>query len=401
MEQATRDGKPDVGDAADGGPAGRPVKVCFVFGTRPEAIKMAPVIQHFASRAEFDVVTVLTAQHREMLDQVVRLFDIPVHHDLNVMTPGQSLASLTGVLCERIGRVLADEKPDLVIVQGDTTSCFVGALAAFYEQIPVAHLEAGLRTNDIRQPFPEEINRRLVAPLATMHFAATEWAKDNLLRENIPADRIWITGNTGIDALRQMSERNDLKPTGTLEKALSLCDGGRVIAVTSHRRENLPFMNGIASAIYELLSADPSLHVVFPVHLSPRVREAVMPILCEESRCHLLDPLPYDQFVALMKRADIILTDSGGIQEEAPYLGKPVLVMRRKTERPEAVEAGTLKLVGEAQDAIFDQTLTLLNDRAEMERMSQAANPYGDGHASETVADIVLEQFRVKTSAIA
>lgn len=369
------------------------IRVALVFGTRPEAIKMAPVIAHLSSLDEFDVRTILTGQHREMLDQVVNVFNIPVHHDLNVMARGQSLAGLTSALCERIGNVLREERPDVVLVQGDTTTCFVGALAAFYEEIPVAHLEAGLRTHDIRQPFPEEINRRLVTPLASLHFAPTEWARDNLLKENIPADRIWITGNTGIDALRIISDRKDIQPRGALADALSQCDG-TILAVTSHRRENLPFMSGIAAAIYELLSADPKLHVIFPVHLSPKVRGAVMPILDGTDRCHLLEPLAYDQFVALMKRCDVILTDSGGIQEEAPYLGKPVLVMRRKTERPEAVEAGTVKLVGESQDAIFDNTLTLLHDPAERERMSRSANPFGDGHASRRIAEILLERLR-------
>ncbi len=368
------------------------IKVCFVFGTRPEAIKVAPVIAHLSSLDAFDVVTVLTAQHREMLDQVVEVFGIPVNHDLDVMTADQSLPSLTAVLCERVGKVLGRERPDCVIVQGDTTSCFVGGLVGFYEGIPVAHLEAGLRTNDARQPFPEEINRRLVAPLASIHFAPTETARENLLREGVPDDRIWVTGNSGIDALRIISEREDVKPTGALAKALGQC-GRPLIAVTSHRRENLPFMAGIASAIRDLLRAVPDLHVVFPVHLSPKVRNAVMPALDGEARCHLLDPLAYDQFVMLMKQCDIVLTDSGGIQEEAPYLGKPVLVMRRKTERPEGVEAGTLKLVGDSKDAIFREVRALLNDPAERERMSRAANPFGGGHTSERVAEVLIEQL--------
>ncbi len=366
----------------------RRIRVCFVFGTRPEAIKVAPVILHLASLDAFEVVTVVTAQHREMLDQVVRVFGIPVHHDLNVMQPAQQLSSLTSVLCERIGAVLREVQPDCVIVQGDTTSSFIGALAAFYEEIPVAHLEAGLRTNDIGQPFPEEINRRLVSPLASFNFAPTEGAKANLLRENIPEDRIWVVGNSGIDALRIISERQDVRPTGALAEVLEQCNG-TTVAVTSHRRENIPFMSGIASAIADLVAANADLHVVFPVHLSPKVRGAVMPILEGVERCHLLDPLPYDQFVVLMKRSDLILTDSGGIQEEAPYLGKPVLVMRRKTERPEAIEAGTAMLVGDGQETIRSRTLALLNDPAERERMSRATNPFGDGHTSERVGEIL------------
>lgn len=368
------------------------LKICFVFGTRPEAIKVAPVIGHLSSLDTCDVVTILTAQHREMLDQVVRVFDIPVTHDLNVMKPSQSLSSLTGVLCDRIAAVLERERPDCVIVQGDTTSCFVGALAAFYQEIPVGHLEAGLRTHDIRQPFPEEMNRRLVGSLATFHFAPTEGARSNLLNENVPNERIWVTGNSGVDALRIISEREDLMPAGPLADVLSRCDG-RILTVTSHRRENLPFMAGIASAIRRLVEADPALHVVFPVHLSPRVREAVGPVLGEAERCHLLEPLPYDQFVGLMKRSDVLLTDSGGIQEEAPYLGKPVLVLRRKSERPEAIEAGTVKLVGDVEETIFERTLALLNDPEERARMSRRINPYGDGHTSERVAEVLFREL--------
>ncbi len=368
------------------------MKICFVFGTRPEAIKVAPVITYMSSLDDFDVVTVLTAQHREMLDQVVEVFDIPVSHDLNVMTENQTLSSLTAILCERVGQVLRNERPDCVMVQGDTTSCFIGGLTGFYEGIPVAHLEAGLRTNDPRQPFPEEINRRLVGPLASFHFAPTETARANLLKENVADDRIWITGNSGIDALRIISEREDAQLCDALTGALALCEGP-VIAVTSHRRENLPFMHGIASAIRDILDATPDLNVIFPVHLSPKVRSAVMPVLATHDRCHLLDPLAYDQFVLLMKRSDIVLTDSGGIQEEAPYLGKPVLVMRRKTERPEGVQAGTLKLVGDSRKSIVDHVLSLMNDTAELKRMSRATNPFGDGRTSERVADILRDQL--------
>ena len=370
-------------------------KICFVFGTRPEAIKVAPVIAHLSSLDAFAVVTVLTAQHRRMLDQVVRLFDIPVTYDLAVMTPGQTLPALTGALCERISVALRKEKPSCVVVQGDTTSCFVAALAAFYEQIPVAHLEAGLRTDDIRQPFPEEMNRRLVSSLADFHFAPTEVARANLLKENIPPDRVWVTGNSGIDALGIISERAEPAPGSELDRALKQCDD-KLVTVTTHRRENVPFMSGIAAAICELLDADHGLHVIFPVHLSPTVRQAVVPILSPIDRCHLLDPLPYDQFVALMKRSDLLLTDSGGIQEEAAYLGKPVLVMRRKTERPEALDGGTIKLVGDDQDSIFDQTLALLQDAEARARMSRVFQPYGDGHTSERVSVNLADQLSLR-----
>lgn len=374
---------------------GERFKTCFVFGTRPEAIKVAPVIEHLASLDAFDVVTVLTAQHREMLDQVVRLFDIPVSYDLDVMKPGQTLPGLTAVLCERISEVLIKEQPSCVVVQGDTTSCLVGALAAFYEQIPVAHLEAGLRTHDIAQPFPEEMNRRLVSVIADYHLAPTEIARSNLLKENIPADRIWVTGNSGMDALRIIGDRAEPAPDSQLADALQQCRG-RLVTVTTHRRENLPFMTGIAAAIDRLLKADDNLHVIFPVHLSPRVREAVVPILSKADRCHLLDPLPYDQFVVLMKRSDVLLTDSGGIQEEAAYLGKPTLVMRRKTERPEVATAGTARLVGDNQDSIFNQALELLQNPQARDRMSQIAHPYGDGHTSERVAGILSEQLAAR-----
>jgi UDP-N-acetylglucosamine 2-epimerase (non-hydrolysing) len=373
-----------------------PFKIAFVFGTRPEAIKMAPVITHMGTLDAFDITTILTGQHREMLDQVVRVFDIPVTRDLNVMRENQSLPELTANLCAAVGAALTDIRPDCVIVQGDTTSCFVGALAAHYEKIPVAHLEAGLRTGDKWRPFPEEMNRRMVAALADFHFAPTDGARQNLLAEGVPESIVWVTGNSGVDALRLINERQGIVAQPDLDAAIRKCQGP-VIAVTTHRRENVPFMSGIAAAIHELLEADPRLSVIFPVHLSPKVRNAVVPILADADRCHLIDPLPYDQFVLLLRRCDIILTDSGGVQEEAPYLGKPILVMRRATERPEAVNAGTVKLVGEDQNAIFDNTLTLLNDPDRRAEMSKAANPYGDGHTSERVADILIERLKHRT----
>ncbi len=379
-------------DEGTKGLRGETLRVCFVFGTRPEVIKCAPVIRCLAERDGFEVQTVLTAQHREMSDQVIDVFGVPVTVDLDLMRAGQTLSSLTAGLVERVTGALRELMPDCVMVQGDTTSCFVGALAGFYEGIPVGHLEAGLRTQDVRQPFPEEMNRRLVGSLASFHFAPTEGAKANLLQENVAADRIWVTGNTGIDALRIVSESATVASGSVLADVLAGCDG-TVMTVTSHRRENQPFMSGIASAIYELIEAVPDLHVVFPVHLSPAVRDAVMPILHGVERCHLLEPLAYDQFVALMKRSDVILTDSGGIQEEAPYLGKPVLVMRRKTERPEAVDAGTVMLVGDDQATIFDRTLTLLHDGEMRERMGRAVNPYGDGYASDRVANVLMAEL--------
>jgi len=369
-----------------------PLKICFVFGTRPEAIKVAPVVEHFRSQKAYQVVTLLTAQHREMLDQVVRVFDLPVTHDLDVMTADQTLPSLTATLCTRIAKVLQTESPACVVVQGDTTSCFVGALAAFYHGIPVAHLEAGLRTDDIRQPFPEEMNRRLVSSLATYHFAPTDIARDNLVKENVPEDRIWVTGNSGVDALRIIRQRAKLDVDSDLARALDACNG-KIITVTTHRRENVPFMRDIAAAIFELIEADEHLHVIFPVHLSPTVRERVVPLLQSVDRCHLLEPLPYDQFVLLMERTDLMLTDSGGIQEEAAYLGKPTLVMRRKTERPEAVSSGSVRLVGDDQQSIFDAALALLQDSNALRTMATTSQPFGDGHTSERVAQILIEQL--------
>ena len=362
-------------------------KVCFVIGTRPEAIKVWPLVVELQGRADFEVQVLLSGQHRELLHQAVELLKLPVSIDLDVMQPNQALEGLTARLVERIGEALAKLRPDCVIVQGDTTTVFIAALAAFYARIPVGHLEAGLRTDNIRHPFPEEMNRRLTSVLADWHFAPTETARTALRREGVPDERIWVTGNSVIDALRLMTGRLDEYPVdpqlqGALAGAASVggvdesgasarapaswhCQArgsGRIIAVTVHRRENQPFMRGIAEAFARILREHPETRIVFPVHLSPAVREAFMPVLADQPRCHLLEPLDYANFVRLLTHCHLVLTDSGGVQEEAPYLGKPVLVMRRVTERPEAVEAGTVRIVGEQPDAIFEAVSRLLSD---------------------------------------
>ncbi len=375
-------------------------RVCFILGTRPEVIKCWPVIRHLRALETFDVQTILTGQHRELLDQAVRLLDIPVTVDLDVMTPGQTLEGLTSVLCPRIAGALRELSPDCVLVQGDTTSAFVGALTAFYAGIAVGHLEAGLRTDSVRHPFPEEMNRRLTASLADYHFAPTQTAKSALRRENVPDDRIWVTGNTGIDALRIMSEELDTFPIDPALERATTGSTGRIIAVTVHRRENRAFMKAIAGALAAIADRHKDLSIVFPVHLAPAVRDAFLPTLQGRRRCHLIEPLDYANFVRLLTRSYLVLTDSGGIQEEAPYLGKPVLVVRRTTERPEAVAAGTVRLIGEQPDAIISAVSGLLTDSAAYTAMAKAVSPYGDGYAAQRVAEILAEELPKKPSAI-
>lgn len=357
-------------------------RVLVVMGTRPEAIKLAPLIMCAKAAPEhFEVLVVRTSQHREMLDQVVDYFDLPILADLNIMRRDQDLAHVTTAALTKLQRVIAETRPDVVIVQGDTTTSFVGALAAFYENIPVAHVEAGLRTCNKRAPFPEEVYRRLTTVIADYHFAPTESARSNLLRENVPADAIWVTGNTSIDALFL-----------TLKKAKVPLKAARhpspTILLTTHRRENHGEpMRRTCEALLILLQRFPELRVVCPLHLSPRVRQVVRPMLGSHPRVSLVEPLGYEPFVLAMNSAHIILSDSGGIQEEAPALGKPVLVLRDTTERPEAVEAGTARLVGTEVAAIVSACEQLLTDRHAYRAMAQARNPFGDGHASERILD--------------
>jgi len=365
------------------------LKTMFVFGTRPEAIKMAPVIKELERRAEkFIPVVAVTAQHREMLDQVLDLFSIKPDYDMNIMTPGQNLFDITAKALQGLKPILEEEKPDILLVQGDTTTTFVASLAAFYFKVKVGHVEAGLRSFDKFHPYPEEINRKLTTVIADYHFAPTETAKRNLLAEGIPEERIHVTGNTVIDALVQT-----VSPEyGFTQPELESVDFNekRIILVTSHRRENWgePLQH-ICSAIKEIVEQNQDIEVVFSVHLNPLVQQTTQDILGNLDRVHLIKPLDYEPFVQLINKSYLILTDSGGIQEEAPSLGKPVLVLREVTERPEGVEAGTVRIVGRNKDNIIRETQRLLDNSEDYERMACAVNPYGDGHASERIADIL------------
>jgi len=366
-------------------------RVMFCFGTRPEAIKLAPVIQELARQPrEFEPVVLVTAQHRHMLDQVLRVFEIRPDYDLNLMKPGQSLGGVTAGVLHGVERVLRQVQPDVVVVQGDTTSAFAAALAAFYGRVPVGHVEAGLRTNDKYSPYPEEMNRRLVSSLADLHFAPTRAARENLLREGVPRGRIRVTGNTVVDALKAIRRSNSSWRVPVLD---GIATDRRVILVTAHRRESFgPGFVRICRALRMLVERNPDVEVVYPVHPNPNVRKPVCAILGGVPRVYLIKPLEYLPFVRLMERAYLILTDSGGIQEEAPALGKPVLVMRDVTERPEAVEAGTAKLVGTDAEAMVSATERLLRSTAAYRKMARARNPFGDGRASARIA-VALRQL--------
>jgi UDP-N-acetylglucosamine 2-epimerase (non-hydrolysing) len=362
-------------------------RILIIFGTRPEAIKLCPLARRLrAEPREFEARVCVTAQHREMLDSVLQTFELAPDLDLDLMQPGQTLASLTARMLAALDPVLEAERPDLVIVQGDTTTTLAGALAAFYRGVPVAHVEAGLRTGDMAQPFPEEMNRVLTSRLAAWHFAPTGRAAQALLSEGAPPERVAVTGNTGIDAVLYV---RDALASGALTAPEWpwIDPGRRLVLVTSHRREN--FGPGFESAMRALtrLAARPDVQLVYPVHRNPNVSGPARRMLAGVANVALLDPLPYVPFVDLMRRSHLILTDSGGVQEEAPSLGKPVLVMREKTERPEAVEAGTVKLVGTDEDCIVRTAARLLDDEAEYRRMTRVHNPYGDGHACERIAE--------------
>lgn len=372
----------------------RRLKVMPIFGTRPEAVKMAPIIHQLRRRPQqFEVVVTVTAQHREMLDQFLRVFDITPQHDLNIMETAQTLEDITTRVLYRLAPVLEQEQPDVVLVQGDTTTVFAASLAAFYgygalgRPIAVGHVEAGLRTDNKFDPYPEEMNRRLTTVLTDLHFAPTPRAKENLLRENVPAERIYVTGNTVIDALLSIATKKDV-PCKTQNA------DGRLLLVTAHRRENWgePMAN-ICRALRALVEKFDDVRLVFAVHRNPVVRNVVFPILEGHERIELREPPDYLEFVSLMQAAHLILTDSGGVQEEAPALGKPVLVLRRTTERPEGIAAGTAKLVGTNPDDIVREATTLLTDPAAYDAMSHAVNPYGDGRASERIAGALLHYF--------
>jgi len=365
-------------------------KCLFIFGTRPEAIKMAPVIKKFKNSKLIDVKICVTAQHRQMLDQVLNLFEIVPDYDLNIMKENQDLYDITSNVLLSIKDVLKKERPVIVFVQGDTTTAFAASLASFYQKIPVAHIEAGLRTYNIYSPFPEEINRQLISRIATFHFAPTNRARDNLIKEGIDESKIYVTGNTVIDALLEVVKK--IKNKNIKIKGYNITDR-KYILVTGHRRENFgnSFKN-ICNALKEIALNNPNIDIVYPVHLNPNVQKPVFEILSNIPNVYLIEPLDYESFVYLMYNSYIILTDSGGIQEEAPSLGKPVLVMRDTTERPEAVEAGTVKLVGTNKEKIVKEVESLLHNKSEYEKMSRARNPYGDGKASLRILEVILKQ---------
>ncbi len=370
------------------------IRVLSVLGTRPEAVKMAPVIKALAAEPGVDARVCVTAQHRQMLDQVLDLFEIKPDYDLNLMRPNQSLAGLTAEVMENLDPVLADEHPDWVLVQGDTTTVMTAALAAFYRGIRVGHVEAGLRTGDKRQPFPEEINRRIAGTVADLHFAPTELARQNLLHEGVEDGHICVTGNTDIDALHMVLKMPAPEGISAKLKDWKISAGGnRLVLVTAHRRENFGQPIEDICAALQTLARDYAgkLHIVYPVHLNPNIQEPVYRLLGNEANIHLIEPLDYLPMVHFMQAASIVLTDSGGIQEEATGLGKPTLVLREKTERPEGVEAGVLKLVGTDKETIVSESHRLLDNEDEYEEMAHAANPFGDGHAAERIVNALLE----------
>jgi UDP-N-acetylglucosamine 2-epimerase (non-hydrolysing) len=373
-------------------------RIMIVFGTRPEAIKMAPIIKVIRANPLFDLRVCVTGQHRQMLDQVLELFEIVPDYDLSLMIPGQTLTELTQNVLSGMERVFQEWMPQLILVHGDTTTTFSASLAAYYQRIPVGHVEAGLRTGDIYSPWPEEINRRLVGSIAALHFAPTESARDNLLRENISSARIFVTGNTVIDSLLDVSRRidKDVDLQVALATQFAFLDTERkLILVTGHRREN--FGNGFESICIGLaeLANRSDVQIVYPVHLNPNVQEPVLRILGDIPNVYLIDPQDYLPFVYLMKRSTIILSDSGGIQEEAPSLGKPVLVMRENTERPEAVDAGTVRLVGTCSRKLVASSTELLDDPILYQKMVASINPYGDGHAAESIGRILCSYITI------
>ena len=365
------------------------IKVMSIFGTRPEGVKMAPLVKELERRKEIESIVCVTAQHREMLDQVLNTFDIKPDYDLNIMKQGQSLADVTIRALVGLEEVIKEVKPDIVLVHGDTTTTFAGALAAFYNQVAIGHVEAGLRTYDKYSPYPEEMNRQMVDRLSDMYFAPTEISKDNLLKENIDESKIYITGNTAIDAMSTTVDENYTHPELDWINA-----GERMILLTAHRRENLGEpMRHIFRAIKRVVDEFSDVKVIYPIHMNPRVREVANEVFGDADRVKLIEPLEVFDFHNFQNKSYIILTDSGGIQEEAPSLGKPVLVLRDTTERPEGIKAGTLKLVGTDEDVIYEETKKLLLDKKAYEKMSKASNPYGDGHASERIVDAIIEYF--------
>ncbi|WP_236823153.1 non-hydrolyzing UDP-N-acetylglucosamine 2-epimerase [Bhargavaea massiliensis] len=356
----------------------------LVFGTRPEAIKMCPLVKELKKRDNMDTVVCVTGQHREMLDQVLEAFNVIPDHDLSIMKTKQTLYDVTISILDKMKAILEEVKPDVVLVHGDTSTTFVTSLACFYLQIPVGHVEAGLRTYNINSPYPEEFNRQAVGIIAKYHFAPTDLTKGNLLKEGKDPSTIYVTGNTAIDALKT-TVRDDYT-----HKHLNWAEGSKLILITAHRRENLGMpMRNMFKAIKRIVNEHPDIKVIYPIHMNPIVRETAIEILGSNDRVRIIEPLEVLDFHNFLSRSYLILTDSGGIQEEAPSLGKPVLVMRNTTERPEGVAAGTLKLVGTEEENIYNTFKLLLEDKVEYEKMSKASNPYGDGNASKRIADVL------------
>lgn len=365
------------------------MKVMSVFGTRPEAIKMCPLVKELEKNREIESVVCLTGQHREMLQQVIDIFGIDVKYNLDIMQPKQTLTSITTSVLEKMETVLKEEKPDIVLVHGDTSTSFVAALAAFYQQIPVGHVEAGLRTYDKYSPFPEEMNRSLTGRIATLHFAPTENNRRNLAIENV-TENVYVTGNTVIDAFQTTVKKGYIYKNEDLNR-IDFSDR-RCILMTAHRRENLgqPLEN-ICCAVKRLVEEYSDIEVVYPVHMNPAVRDTATAILGDMDRVHLIHPLDVEDMHNLMSKSYLVMTDSGGLQEEAPACGVPVLVLRTETERPEAVEAGTVKVVGVDEEEIYQSAVTLLTDQVAYQKMAKAVNPYGDGHASERIVKHILD----------
>ena len=366
------------------------IKVMSVFGTRPEAIKMAPLVKELEKRKEIDSIVCVTAQHREMLDQVLETFDIKPNYDLNIMKQGQTLADVTTRALRGLEEVVKECKPDIVLVHGDTTTTFAGALAAFYNQVAIGHVEAGLRTYDKYSPWPEEMNRQMVDCMTDMYFAPTDLSKKNLLKQNIKGDKIYVTGNTAIDAMDTTVDEN------YRHEVIDWVGNSRMILLTAHRRENLGEpMQHIFKAIKKLVDEFDNIKVVYPIHKNPLVREIANEILQGNDRVRLIEPLEVFDFHNFQNKSFMIMSDSGGIQEEAPSLGKPVLVLRDTTERPEGIYAGTLKLVGTDEKVIYEEAKKLLTDKEAYDKMSKASNPYGDGHASEKIVNAIIKYFNV------
>lgn len=363
-------------------------KIMLVFGTRPEAIKMCPLVNELKKRKDLQTIVCVTGQHRQMLDMVLEAFDVMPDYDLSIMKEKQTLFDVTTNILSRIKDVLEKEKPDVVLVHGDTSTTFVTALACFYLQIPVGHVEAGLRTYNIYSPYPEEFNRQAVSIISKFNFAPTELSKQNLLKEGKNPESIYVTGNTAIDALKTTVQENYTHPE------LEWANGSRLIMITAHRRENLGEpMRHMFKAIRRVMDEHPDVKAIYPIHMNPVVREIANEFLGGDDRIHIIEPLDVLDFHNFLSRSYLILTDSGGIQEEAPSLGKPVLVMRDTTERPEGIAAGTLKLVGTEEETIYNEFSRLLSDKNEYETMSKASNPYGDGHACERIADILEDKL--------